>query len=200
MVSNMWYWLSILGFTLLIGGVNAFFYAPIWHVFVGAFGATVAVIAIDGLLAFVIRWLLPAKWFSHDKKFFAGRKAECRFYEKIGIKKWKDKVPELGDLTGFRKNKISDPTNNEFIARYILEANYGLTLHFLGMIFGFLIMLIYPQFALNIAFPVAVVNFGFNFLSFAILRYNLPKLHTLYKFNLRRAKNAEKTVEQEKIA
>ena len=38
-----------------------------------------------------------------------------KIYNKLKVKKWKDKIPEIGHFTGFRKNKISDPKNPEYI-------------------------------------------------------------------------------------
>lgn len=151
--------------------------------------AVIAVVAIDGIFAFIVRWVMPKKWFTVDKSYFSVGKKKARFLEKIGIKKWKDLIPELGGFTSFHKNKISDPTNNEFVSRYIIEANYGIMCHFTGMVFGFIIMAFYPPYAFNIALPVAVINLFMNYLSFAILRYNLPKLRVLYKYNEKRNNN-----------
>ena len=112
-----------------------------------------------------------------------------RFYEKIGIKKWKDKALELGAVTGFRKNKLYSPNNNEYVKRFILEANYGIMVHVYCIVFGFLVMLanlFYPF--VYVTLPIAIVNLVLNLLPIFILRYNLPKLHSLYKFNLRKQK------------
>lgn len=146
----------------------------------------VAVILVDGLFAFVTRWLLPQKWFGVSNEFYTPSKKFCRFYEKIKIKKWKDRVPELGFFAGFRKNKLVDPTNNEYVGRFIVESNVGALAHLLGMIFGYVIMLFYPPFAFNVALPIAITNMVLNYLPYVILRYNLPKLRVLYKHNERK--------------
>lgn len=161
--------------------------------------STVAVIVIDLIFAGIVRWLLPAKLFSPDKKSFSAGKGECRFYEKLGIKKWKDKIPELGKLTNFRKNKIRDPKNNEYVARYIKEANYGVSVHIACIIFGLTVVFVNLKYWYCIGVPVAVVNAVYNALSLFILRYNLPKLHTLYKLNERRER-LEKKKEEEAAA
>lgn len=182
----MLYLSTILISMALIVFFNSFFYAPMWHLILATVCFTLIVIAIDGLIAFIVRWLLPQRWFSHEKTFFIVRKKEKVFYEKIKIKKWKDLVPEWGSLTGFRKNKIREPNNNDYVIRYIVEANYGLTLHFFSIFAGIALLFIYPPFDLNVALPVAIVNAILNFMPFAILRYNLSKLHVLYKFNLKK--------------
>ena len=160
----------------------AWWYFPVFVVV-----SVLAVILLDAIFAVVSRWILPKKWFDSPKKGFSAGKKEQRFYEKIGIKKWKDRIPELGGLTSVRKNKILDPKNNEYVLQYIMEANYGVVVHLTGMIFGFLIVFINLKFWYIIGLPIGIINLVYNWLSFAILRYNLPKLHTLYKYNLRKA-------------
>ena len=66
---------------------------------------TVFEFAIDGLFAIIVN-KMPNKWFGVYNKHFQVSKKTTRFYEKLKIKKWKDKVWELGGLGGFRKNKI----------------------------------------------------------------------------------------------
>lgn len=147
-------------------------------------------IVIDIIFATIMRWIIPSRFASVDrKKFYPASKKEQIFYEKIGIKKWKNKVLELGAVTGFRKNKLGDTKDNKYVERFIVEANYGILVHIACMVFGFFIILICPRgFRLSVGLPVAIVNFVLNFMSNSILRYNLPKLHTLYKFNLRKLK------------
>ena len=165
--------------------------------------SVVLAIVIDSAFATVIRWILPKKWFSENKSGFAAGIKERRFYEKIGIKKWKDKVIELGAFTGFRKNKIADPTNNAYIARYITEANYGIVVHIACVFCGYLVCLAFPAHFYSVGVPVGAVNMVLNALPLMILRYNLPKLHTLYRINLKREKQnaklrAENSVQPEK--
>lgn len=186
----------------VIAVFDMIFAAPVFgfdakFVVLGVILNVVAVIAADGITAFVIRWLLPEKWFGGDKVGFAAGKKEARFLEKTGIKKWKDKIPELGMFTAFRKNKISDPKNNEYVKRYILEANYGVAIHAASMFAGFAIIFLAPTYKWCLGVPVAIVNVVYNGLSLAILRYNLPKLHRLYKIN---EKAAARRVKAESLA
>ncbi len=181
--------------TILIIVFNYFFYYPIkveffWLDFsILVIILVVLEIIIDIIFATVVRWILPEKFFSIDKHYFSATKKEARFYEKIGIKRWKDKALELGAVTGFRKNKLYDPHNNEYVKRFILEANYGIMVHVFCIVFGFLIM-IANAFAplIWVTLPIAIVNLFLNLLPIFILRYNLPKLHSLYKFNMRKSK------------
>lgn len=188
---------SILICMTLIGVANYFVATPIfgfelWYIIVGVTISTVAVILIDAIFATIVRWAMPEKWFSVDKKLFVPSKRTCRFYEKLGIKKWKDKVLELGGFSGFHKDKLGDATNNEYVSRFIIEANYGILVHIFCIVFGFLVVFVFPlKYWLCFGIPVAFVNGVLNLLPLWILRYNLPKLHTLYKYNQKRQTKRE---------
>ncbi len=187
---------------IILAIVDIIFAMPIFgfgvgYVILAVVLSTVAVIIVDGIFATFTRWIFPKKWFGVDKTHFMASKRECRFLERIGIKKWKDKVLELGMFANFRKNKIAQPNNPEYIKRYIYEANCGILGHALGAFFGYLIVFIYPlQYWLCFGVPVATVNLVLSLMPLFILRYNLPKLHVLYKYNLKR--NATKKLEVNK--
>ena len=195
----MMYYLTILICMIILTVVDVFVAAPIfgfdvWYIILAVVLLTVAAIIIDALCATLTRWIFPKKWFGVDKKHFMAGKKECRFYEKLGIKSWKEKVLELGMFAKFRKNKVAEPNNNEYVARYIYEANCGILGHALGALFGFLVVFIYPlQYWLCFGLPVAIVNLVLCLLPLFILRYNLPKLHTLYKYNQRKANRVKQT-------
>ena len=71
------------------------------------FGGTVLVIAIDGLFAFLIR-RLPEKWFAPGARLFRVGKKERDLLGKLGVKRWKHLVPELGFLSGFPKDRLEE--------------------------------------------------------------------------------------------
>lgn len=159
--------------------------------------AAVAAIAVDGLFAFLIR-RLPAKWFAHDKKIFRVSAREKKFYEKLKIRKWKDKIPELGQFTDFHKNHIADPKNNAYLERYMLEAAYGEVIHFVGLFAGFLVIFFFPlRYWYCLGLPVAIVNILLNLPSVFILRYNFYKLKILYAANERKAFRTAKKMEEQ---
>ncbi len=167
-------------------GFTPWFLPMPWFIVLSVIINVVAVIAVDGLFAFIIR-RMPAEWFNHKKKIFIVSAREKKFYEKIKIRKWKDKVPELGQFTNFSKNKIAEPKNNVYLERYFLEACYGEVIHLLSVFIGFVIIFFYPlEYWLCFGFPVAVANVLMNLPSFFILRYNSTKLRVLYESNERR--------------
>ncbi len=174
-------WVVIIGLNLLIN-VPIYNFES-WFVIVAVVVSTIVIIAIDGLTATIVR-LMPKKWFSPFKKGYKVFKFENKLYLKLGVKKWKDLVPEIGHFTKFRKNKIEDPTNNEYIERYMLEVYYGRVGHFASMFTGFLVIFLYPlNYWACFGFPVALVNVFMNSLSYIILRYNSPKLMAIYNHN-----------------
>ena len=197
----MLYILVILLTAVILSTINSLFFTAfldmvIWEIILFTVLHIIAVVAVDAILAFIIR-RLPSKWFKKDGGIFKIFKWERKYYEKIGIKKWKDKIPEWGKLTSFSKSKLENPNDNTYVSRFLLECRYGEMIHLLGMILGFLIIFIlHPKYCLNFAIPVAIVNAILNYPSYAILRYNRPKLLVLYEMNRRleeRKKQKEKT-------
>lgn len=150
-------------------------------------------IAVDGLVATIAR-LMPAKCADHTKRVYHVSSEEKKFYEKLKIRLWKDKIPEIGHFTGFRKNKLADPQSVEYVDRFLLESCYGEIGHFFSLFFGFTVLLLYPLsdvwFAL--AIPVAIVNFFLNLPSLLVLRYNSYKLVVLKKSLLKKQQRAKK--------
>ena len=152
-----------------------------WVIVLLVISATILQFVFDGMFALIVN-RLPDKWFGMNKKCFQVSKSEQHFYEKLGIRKWKDRVWELGGLGGFRKNKLLKPNSPEYIEKFIVESNKGIVTHIVGCFAGFLAILILPfKFALSISLPVALTNLFLNVLPTMILRYNVPKLTVLHK-------------------
>ena len=157
-------------------------------------GLIITVILIDGLVAFLIR-RLPEKWFKEEKGILKTTKFELKLYNFLHVSKWKEHVPELGSFTGFHKNKVTNPFDSEYLARFILEARYGAVIHFASVPTSFLVLLLDvwmytgpSSIWLTIALPVAVVNAILILLPAFVLKYNLPKLQRLYQVSLAKKK------------
>ncbi len=178
-----------------ISAVVAFAYETGFFSVLGYTAFAVAlVMLVDALVATAAR-LLPAKCADHEKKIFKVSPKEKKFYEKLKIRLWKDKVPEIGQFTGFRKNKLDDPKNVEYLDRFLLENCYGEIGHFSSVFIGFTILLanfVTPMW-LAISIPVAIVNALLNLPSFFILRYNSYKLEVLRKSMLKKQARAQKS-------
>ena len=156
-----------------------------------------ASVLVDGLVAFVVR-RLPAKWMNPKKGMILTRDWELKLFNKIHVASWKKFMPDLGMFTKFQKGKIADPLNNEYIDRYILEASYGVVIHYLSVPFSALVLLlglIQPDnlATWTVGVPVMVVNMVLILLPALTLKYNLPKLVRVHDINERMmAKRAAK--------
>ena len=176
----MLYLIVIICGTLFVGVVDGlFFSSSFFEGIVYATLTTVSIVAIDGVLAFVIR-RLPESWFSHGKTIFEVSKKEREFYRAIKINSWKDYIPELGGFTSFHKNELKSVNDSQYLARFILESNYGVMIHFSNAILGMLIVFLPFAQRLNIWLPIFIINFILSILPMMILRYHLPVLERLY--------------------
>lgn len=145
----------------------------------------IAIIAWDGLMAFLIRRLLPMSWFAPGKKIFQVSKGERKFYLSLKIKSWKDKIPELGGFTSFHKNELTSSGDIEYLKRFIIESNYGVIIHIENALLGFLIFLIPLCSKPSIWIPIFAVNFVLSMLPVFVLRYVTYTLNRLYDKQLK---------------
>lgn len=165
-------------FNILFG--LSFLQCEAWFVVIAVICGVAFQFLVDGLFAAIVHFL-PKKWFSHDKKIFAVTKTERKFLNFLKVKKWKNLVWELGGLGGFKKSKIENPTDIDYVETYLMECNKGVVTHYIGMFAGYLLILILPiRFALTICLPIAFVNMVLNILPILVLRYNVPKLLALH--------------------
>ncbi len=179
-----WY-IFIISFCAFLGSliISLLSHTAFFSVLIKTALLIIAVIMVDGLTATICR-LLPKKCANFESKIYRVEKREKQFYEKIYIKKWKEKVPEIGHFTGFRKNKILEPKNPKYIKRFLYEICYGELGHFVSVFSGFIILLcsfISPIF-IAVGLLVSIVNAVLNVFPIMVLRYNSYKLYTLYKF------------------
>lgn len=189
-------YLSIIGICWLI--FSGIWSLVLWENFFAVFAwialAIALVMIVDGLTATVARLMPPPK----DGKFFQVSQKEKNLYEKWHIRKWKDKVPEIGQFTGFRKNKLDDPKSAAYVERFLLESRYGEMGHLASCVTGALIFLpqlfsFFPWYWWALCICVFVVNVLLNLPSYFILRYNYYKLKILHASILKKErKQAEK--------
>ena len=172
--------MTLISLLNILLGSYSFNHSALW-VILAVVLSVVVEIAIQGIIATIVKHL-PNRWFTPEKKLFKISKKERKFYEKIKIRSWKDKVWELGALGGFRKNKIADPNSPEYLLQFVVESNKGVTDHIVGIFCSFLVIFILPlKYALRIGLPVALVACVLCVLPTMILRYNIPKLMVAYE-------------------
>ena len=194
------YFILILIVNIVVVLLNTIFgNDPWWYYMIFSVGATLLEIIIDGIIATLIR-KLPEKGFVYENhKYFHTKKGLLRLFEKLGVKKWKDHIPELGGFTDFHKNHVADPKDPKYLERFMLEACYGVLIHEVSYPLGFLVLLLdyrmyYTQSSiwLTVLIPVAITNLILCSLPAITLRYNLPKLEKMKKFAERKSKKEVK--------
>ena len=153
------------------------------------FLGVVAVITLDGLVAFVVR-RMPEKWFAPEAKLFTVSDKERLLYRKLKINLWKDYVPELGCFTGFHKDSIKDTSDSKYLGRFLMESNYGVMGHVAGAVFGYAILFLPFLDPYLMALPISSVNLVLSLLPAMILRFNTPSLRRLYRRSLKREEAA----------
>ena len=187
--------------------LNPLYHDKWWLYIIFTVGFVVLAIIVDALVAIIIR-KMPEKWFQKDKGLFHTGEKELKFYTALKVQKWKDFIPELGSFTGFHKNRVANPFDNEYIARFILEARYGIAIHFYSVPASFLIILAdwkmytgQSNLWLTIGLPVAIVNAILIVLPAFILKYNLPRLVRIYNNNidLENRKKAREALKQKQV-
>lgn len=176
---------------LAISAFNIIFETASWYyVIIAVLWCTALQFVLDGLIAILMNQL-PDRWFAVGKRAFHVSDAEKELYKKLKVRKWKDKVWELGGLGGFSKKILREPDNPQYIEKFIIECNRGTVTHRLSYPIGFLAMLTLPNVcAFTIALPVAIINLFLNVLPTLVLRYNAPKLTSVLT-RMRRKNNHE---------
>lgn len=123
-----------------------------------------------GIIDLVLRFLFPKSCWNYKKRYFQVSKKEVGFYEKLKIRKWKDKVPELGKSAGFSKRNLQS-LEIDYLKKFIYETCIGEILHLSGAILGFAWLFLFPTF--NII--------GFSVCLFSILLFLSTKTLSLIK-------------------
>ena len=200
MSSHAKYWLIIGLCIFLVFSLNIIFAFEWITLFYCAFA--LGIVLLPGILFATILEFLPEKIFNPDSYAFRVYKFENNFYEKLGIKSWKDKIPVIKPMRSkFDKANLVDPKSAEYLYIFIKESCKAELGHGFSIIWGFLCaficMFVLPsKFVLTAYLPVLVVSTIVHFLSYAIQRYIRPKLIRLYKLTKTREENAKKLKEE----
>lgn len=166
---------------------------------------TVLEFGLDALIAWLTR-LLPEKAVDPFRKIYRVAKWEKKIYKKLGIVKWKDKIPEAGGLLAkFQKKKVLDFHDNAYIMTFMRESVYAEVMHVISAVAGLAVpalcalRLLWPDvipqvhWCVRIALPVALVNFVLQVLPVMVQRYVRPQLMSVYLRNQKRAEKSTKS-------
>lgn len=189
-------------FTAILGvsvGVN-FLGATDGEVLLVILLSLLCLLIIDAVVALIIH-KLPKKLMNPYKKIYKVFSWEKKFYHALGIRKWKDKIPETGKaLTGFGKSKVENMDDTDYLYTFMIETVYAEVLHFWSAIFGFLIVFISPKLFVVVGLPLALANVILQIMPVMVQRYNRPKLMLAYERAKKNKKNqsTEKSSQTEK--
>lgn len=152
--------------------------------------AAIGVFLIDLSIACIVR-VLPKKWFDPERKFFRSARFENTLYLKLGIRAWKDKIPEVGKLLKqLDKTKVGDKNDPKHLMKFLHEMGYAEVMHWISIPLAFLIIFCFPlEYWFLFGLPCAIANACFQILPVMVQRYNRPKLLAVYKRALRNSKN-----------
>ncbi|MBR2343786.1 MAG: hypothetical protein IKA64_05995 [Clostridia bacterium] len=176
-------YLTVIGIAAsIIAAVNIALGTGAWYYIIAVTVWCVALqFAIDGSIAIIIK-LTPDRWYKIDSPAYRVSKREVDLYLRLGVRRWKDKVWELGGIGGFSKRALLEPNNPAYIEKFIIECHKGVLTHRLSYPAGFLAMLtVWSVCSFTVALPVALVNLYLNILPTVVLRYNTPKLQSALK-------------------
>lgn len=187
-----YYIIAIAAAVAFIFGTNVIFasvYAlsPL-YIFVCVICCAAAAFAIDAAAALAVRYLIPKKFYNPLAKRFNCLRMEKRLYTKLGIRKWKDKIPETGGLlVGFGKSHATELHNNAYVYKFMQETCYAEVMHLLSVPLGFLVLPLCPHvLRVGVALPVAVINSVLQLLPAMVQRFVRPQLLRVYKGNLKK--------------
>ena len=169
----------LLGVNITLSLTGACGFDSAYAVVVTLFGALLLFIE-DAIVAWLTQ-KLPKKWIN---PYFWGYKIfkfEHKLYEILGIRRWKDRIPELGgQLRHFSKGHLQEHTP-KYIYHFITETIYGEMAHTWSIVFGAFIFVVFPNNILNFALPLFLINTYLNLLPAMVQRYNRPKLCKIYE-------------------
>ena len=176
-------YLTTIGIAMaVVAAVNMIFKPESWlYIVISVFWCTALQFALDGLIAILIR-ITPDRYYGTENKHFEVSPFSKKLGKLLHVRKWKDKVWELGGMGGFSKRSLVDPNDPEYIEKFIIECNKGVVTHRLSYPIGFLAMLtLEGEWAFTVALPIAAVNLYLSILPTLVLRYNTPALKRLLR-------------------
>ena len=163
-----------------------------WYALLGVFASAAAAFGIDALVALLVRrW--PEDKIDPFGGWFRARSWERKCYVRLGVRHWKDRIPEMGGLLAhFSKKQVADRHDNAYLMKFMRETCYAEIMHLLSIPVGFLIFLLWPHHILWFGLPVALVNAVLQIFPVLTQRYVRPFLVSTYRRNERLAERQAK--------
>ena len=171
----------------LVTGSMTLTYAIFMPIFVNFY-----VLVVLGIIALLMRMVIPRKAWNAQKKCFKVSKKEIVFFNKVNIKAWKDKVPEMGHTSGFPKTKIRS-LEKDYLWKFLEETCYAEVMHYVVAVLGFTVLFFLKVSDYAFAFPILIVNLILHVLPSLIQRFNRYRLLQVYEIVVKRDKGGELT-------
>ncbi len=160
---------------------------PPYLAFPVAYGAAVLAFGLGAGAAILTRFL-PKHIFDPFARRFTVHKWERKLLVRIGIRRWKDKIPETGALLGYLSKKtVADRNDNAYLLHFMIETCYAEFMHVACVFVGFLIIIptlfFDHAYLFCITLPVAIIHAILHFLPVLVQRYVRPFLMHTYLHN-----------------
>lgn len=137
-----------------------------------------AIILLPSLFCAIGIRLLPKRWFDGNAKVYSVSAGETNFLNKIKVKSWKDKIPNIAKIKFNNLPTNIDPKDPNFVKKLISESCYAESLHISCILAALIALLciIKTRWFLTMGLPIAIVYSIFNVPSILVQRFNRPRL------------------------
>lgn len=133
---------------------------------------------------------LPKKLYNPFAKIYQTQPWQTTFCIRLGVRRWKEKVPELGRLAGFRKDHV-DSFEPAYLYRFLQENTFAEAEHVTGLTLSWVMLLLPWPYGLTVGIPYCLLGILLNGMSAMTQRYLRPKLIALYRRQLAKAERAQ---------
>ena len=142
---------------------------------------SILICGVSSGVVFIITRILPKSVFNAHRIRYKTFLIERNFYNLIRVRKWKNKIPELGRLSGLKKDKLLEPNNLQYLQKFLQENCIGESLHFFSILSGLLIFLFIPaNYFLSVGVVIFLTNTLLHILPIFVQRYIRPKVVKIY--------------------
>ncbi|HIR64479.1 MAG TPA: glycosyl-4,4'-diaponeurosporenoate acyltransferase [Candidatus Faecousia faecigallinarum] len=149
--------------------------------------AIVKYIALAGILSHVVGEALPRRWFHHDRFPYrtCAWEREGKFYESLGIRRWKDRLPDKSKYTRHTFTKeMRGHESQDSLIRFLQETCVAELVHWVLTLVAVPLYFYVPT---PLGWVVATVYALSNLPFICIQRYNRPRLRRILKRKLETA-------------
>lgn len=143
------------------------------------FALSVLYVAFIGVLSHFVGLVLPRSWFHEDRFPYKAFKIERggKIYDRIAIRKWKAKVPDMSKvMRDMLPKTVSYGVNSDDLQLLIKETCVAEFIHFALCIFSVRVYFIWHN---NVGVVLTVITILGNIPFMLIQRYNRPHLVAL---------------------